>query len=846
MSEDGIVNYQVNNGDNGGSNKNITVKAGTNEVTFTYDHIVNVTVQYLDKSTGEPVHESYTHPQVVGSDYTATAENIDGYTADEPTKSMNVKDDNSNIIFYYSKNTETTPTDPDDGGSTTDPDSNKADLTVKYVDENNKEIAGATTLSAQEVGKDVTVTAKDITGYDLTSDATKSVTVDKDSNNNVVVFTYKAKETPVDPATNNADVIVHYIDESGKTLSEDTKTNLKIGSNTTVNAKDINGYTVNGDKTQNVTVSKNGNEITFTYTKDSVPVQQSTITTKFLDENGNEIADSITDKVDNGKSYTANAKTIDGYTLSGDTSQSIDSVTGDKTLTFVYTKNVVPAQKSTITTKFVDEAGKELSASKTESVDNGTSFKVNAPEIVGYTVKGETTQSIDSVNGDKTLTFTYSKDAIPAGELQYKISYIGLNGNLAGGESEDDYYQIHAPVEGTASKTNRFVNLTGDILDIPGYELDSNFDSKDDLITNLSNYIVSDDPSSNIIDIHYVSTKQPITVHYVDEDGNKIAPDVTDHWYTDDKRQVPYSKITGYYVKDVAKETYLTVKPGQNEISVHYTKNPVVTAEELENKMLLLVNDYRKENNVSSPMAFNDLLVAGSKTRSDEEAEQIAKSGDIYDFDHERPDGSMWNTEPNLNQYRIGDYSMAENIAVGQGLTADEIAQDAFDALISDKEHRDNIINDHSFDIGMGAKQVGEYEWVIVQDFGGKFPDSVWDANDYNTASATDLGYTQLDVSNSAKYFNDDLFNTNTTKNSYVSDHIFKSRDDAEKWESVVDAGGTKVSNSIWSKGGTDAKLTVLEVLNYHTGALIGYVPVITNMDKPSQDYLDDGATTWF
>lgn len=29
-------------------------------------------------------------------------------------------------------------------------------------------------------------------------------------------------------------------------------------------------------------------------------------------------------------------------------------------------------------------------------------------------------------------------------------------------------------------------------------------------------------------------------------------------------------------------------------------------------------------------------------------------------------------------------------------------------------------------------------------------------------------------------------------------------------------------------------------------GKFIGWVPVITNMDKPAQEYIDAGATTWF
>src|SRR5699024_9632555 len=56
-------------------------------------------------------------------------------------------------------------------GSTTTPEAKTATVTVKYVDENDKEIATAKTLEDKQIGSTVTEKAIDVDGYTLTSDA---------------------------------------------------------------------------------------------------------------------------------------------------------------------------------------------------------------------------------------------------------------------------------------------------------------------------------------------------------------------------------------------------------------------------------------------------------------------------------------------------------------------------------------------------------------------------------------------------------------------------------------------------------------------------------------------------
>ncbi|WP_125566103.1 MucBP domain-containing protein [Companilactobacillus insicii] len=372
-----------------------------NVVTFTYTENItkkDVTVNYVNEK-GTPITTAKVLPgQEIGSTVSEDAPEITGFTLDDDkTKSVTVTKDGDNSITFKYKTNDTTPV------------TDKADVTVNYVDEAGQTIKASKTLTDQKVGSTVSEDAPEIDDFTLNDDKTKSVTVDKDSANNVITFTYKAKDTT--PAEDTANVTVHYQDESGKTLHADSTTSEKVGSTKTITAEKIEGYTVKGESAKDVTVDKAGNEVTFTYTKNADPeVTKSEITVNYVDEDG-KVLDSTKESIENGTSYTAKAKELDGYTLKGSDTQTIDSVSGNKVLTFTYTKNAEPVQQSTITTKYVDESGKDIATAKSEKVDNGTAYKAEAVKVSDYTLKGADTQTIDSVSGDKVLTFTYTTDA---------------------------------------------------------------------------------------------------------------------------------------------------------------------------------------------------------------------------------------------------------------------------------------------------------------------------------------------------------------------------------------------------------------------------------------------------
>src|SRR5699024_8676911 len=225
----------------------------------------------------------------------------------------------------------------------------------------------------------------------------------------VVTFTY----TKDAPEVTKAVVSVNYVDSEGNPLQESkTLNDQEVGQDVTETAPEIADYTV--DKaTQTLTVAKDNNLITFTYTKDAVVPEKATITTKYVDESGKEIVDATTATAEVGKDFTAKAIAVDGYTVKGDATQTA-TVEGDKTVTFTYTKNAPVVEKANVTVNYVDSEGKTLQDAKTlTDQEVGKDVTETAPEIDGYTVDKATKTVTVAKDGSATITFTYTKNAEP-------------------------------------------------------------------------------------------------------------------------------------------------------------------------------------------------------------------------------------------------------------------------------------------------------------------------------------------------------------------------------------------------------------------------------------------------
>ena len=419
-------------------------------------------------------------------------------------------------------------------------------VVVHYVDENGNKIADDTTVQG-DVDNTYTVTPATFSNYTL--DTTKSSaltgTVAADTTDSDGNITKVGTELTLVYSQNTeaSQLTVNYVDADGNTiLASKTYTEgadgtaAQVGGTYSVNAAAIDGYTLDGDATQTGTFVSGGNTVTFTYTKDATPVEQSTVTVNYVDEDGNTIKAATSQTLDNGSTYNVETPAIDGYTYKSADAALSGTVDGNKTITLTYTKNAAPVEQSTITVNYVDADGKTIKAATTQTLDNGSTYKVETPTIDGYTYKSADAALTGTVDGNKTITLTYTKDSTTPVEnkANLTINYVDADGNTIKASSVTEYIVGQAYTVGQP--------------EIAGYTYDH---ATGDAIAGTIAY------NGNTVTLVYTKnggttpTEQTktITVNYVDADGNTIKSATTTTYKVGDTYTVATPSIDGYTYK---------------------------------------------------------------------------------------------------------------------------------------------------------------------------------------------------------------------------------------------------------------------------------------------------------
>jgi GH25 family lysozyme M1 (1,4-beta-N-acetylmuramidase) len=245
-------------------------------------------------------------------------------------------------------------------------------ITVKYVDESNKEIQAAKTYT-KNVGEAYEESAPSIQGYTLKTDATnkKGTVADADI---VITFVYKAN--PVEEKT--FDVTLKYTGHPSK--PSETKTGVKVGD--TITPESVEGYTVSPES---ATVVAGQTEYSFTYTKKQEEPKTVSVTIHYSGTNVD--AETVTKKV--GEKISP--KEIDGYTCS----DSEVTVTENTTeVTFTYTK------------KQEEPAKESRRNGKANAVVAANNFGVRTTALAARIIK--TAANTDTVTEEATLDMSYS------------------------------------------------------------------------------------------------------------------------------------------------------------------------------------------------------------------------------------------------------------------------------------------------------------------------------------------------------------------------------------------------------------------------------------------------------
>ncbi|WP_368742351.1 MucBP domain-containing protein [Enterococcus casseliflavus] len=537
------------------------------------EQVGEVTVRYLD-TQGQEIHETKTLSGTIGASYDASTDeyklSIDGYTLDEsqlPENSKGIFSETAQTVTYiYTKN----PVPA-------------ADVTIEYVDLEGNEIHADQTISGN-VGDSYDASTKNyqlvIEGYTL-DESQLPENLKGVFSETAQTVTYVYTKNPI-PA---ADVTVEYVDTEGKEVHPSQVISGNVGESYDASTEKyqltIDGYTL--DKSQLPENSKGmfsetAQTVTYIYTKNPIPAAD--VTVEYADTEGNEIHASQKISGNVGDSYDVTTEkyqlAIDGYTLDEsqlpENSKGVFSETA-QIVTFIYTKNPVPAADVTI--EYVDLEGNEIHASQTISGNVGDTFDASTDQyklsIHGYTL--DESQSPENLKGvfsetAQKVTFIYTKNPIPAADVT--VEYVDTEGK-----------EIHSSQTISGNVGDSFDASTDQYkLSIDGYTLDES------QLPENSKGMFSETAQT----ITYVYTKNPIpaadvTIEYVDLGGEEIhspqtiSGNVGDSYdastekyqltidgYTLDQSQLP-ENLKGVFSETAQTVTYI------------YTKNPIPAAD---------------------------------------------------------------------------------------------------------------------------------------------------------------------------------------------------------------------------------------------------------------------------
>ncbi|QQM61872.1 MucBP domain-containing protein [Lactiplantibacillus plantarum] len=220
-----------------------------------------------------------------------------------------------------------------------------------------------------------------------------------DANQQIEAWSYATQV--MDTSVAAGTVVVHYVDENGNKIADDTTVQGDVDNTYTVTPATFSNYTLDTTKSSALTgtvaadttdsdgnVTAAGTELTLVYSQNT---EASNLTVNYVDADGNTILPSktYTEGADGtaaevGGAYSVNAASIDGYTLTGDATQ---------TGTFVSGGNTIKA--SNVTEYIVGQA-----------------YTVGQPEIAGYSYNHSTGDAIAGTIGynGNTVTLVYTKN----------------------------------------------------------------------------------------------------------------------------------------------------------------------------------------------------------------------------------------------------------------------------------------------------------------------------------------------------------------------------------------------------------------------------------------------------
>ena len=357
----------------------------------------SVTLKYIDITTNNEIYPSETINNLNLGKYSYEARVIYNYKLQSnSTQSVNLTEEDPDqvIIFYYNKIL----------GS----------IAINYIDKNvNTDIYEPKVIENLSLGT-YTYGAINISGYVLSDNEIKTVTITETSPNATITFKYEEIL---------GTVTIRYIDNSSYTeLSEaDTFTDLKLGTYS-YNYKNIPGYSLANDSTQTVELTDDNHDVEIEFKYNEL---LGSITIKYIDSSSlNEIETATVISNLSLGTYSYSAKSFEGYEIIGDSSQSI--TLNDSNLNAIISFNYSRISGS-ITIEYLDSSTlSEIAPSITISNIALGSYIYDAIYIDNYEIDGDSSISttLTVSNPNQTISFKYNKIEIPDDLNWNEVPYI--------------------------------------------------------------------------------------------------------------------------------------------------------------------------------------------------------------------------------------------------------------------------------------------------------------------------------------------------------------------------------------------------------------------------------------
>lgn len=353
-------------------------------------------IHYVDQAN-QTIAPTVNQTGKVGETFDIKAPTIAGYrlkSGSQPTAVDTYRGNHMAVTFVYQKyDVAITPA---------------SQLVTKFVDQDGQPIKDATTISGK-AGEAFTTEAPSIDGYRLKSQPSVSGTFK--GNRMIVTFVYQ--QLGQMPTNSASQLVIHYVDEAGKTIHDATIEKGEIGAPFTATAQSIDGYQLLSN--DHVTGNYQGDQmvVTFTYRQLGTLTNKMTsqLVTRYVDEAGHAIQPDLTQTGTQGETFTATAPDIANYRL-----LSQPTITGTyhgdmMTATFVYQQlgQVAVNTQTNLVIHYIDTAGHLISPDTRQTGLTGTDFSAHAVTVPGYAVVAQDTVTGQYQGNQMQLTFVYQK-----------------------------------------------------------------------------------------------------------------------------------------------------------------------------------------------------------------------------------------------------------------------------------------------------------------------------------------------------------------------------------------------------------------------------------------------------